>query len=153
MVLGVSRLFHWAQCYQLTSRSLLELPACIHHCPPTIPPFPLVLHPLSLLSPHISIHPPLSGNAKFEPGAAVCRLAPSFLRFGSFQLPASRGGLDRDLVRVLADYAIRHHFPELEGLPTPERGGKVEGDGEGEAGQQDPDSVVPTDNKYAGERG
>ena len=81
----------------------------------------------------------------------MCRLAPSFLRFGSFQLPASRGGLDRDLVRVLADYAIRHHFPELEDLPTPERGGKNEGEGEGEGEEQDPDSVVPADNKYTGE--
>eukprot|EP00897_Mesotaenium_endlicherianum_P007828 jgi/Mesen1/7073/ME000369S06402 len=58
-----------------------------------------------------------SGNAKMEPGAVVCRVAPSFLRFGSFQLPASRGGLEKDLVRMLADYAIRHHFPHLEGLP------------------------------------
>ena len=31
------------------------------------------------------------GNPKQEPGAIVCRAAPSFLRFGNFQLLASRG--------------------------------------------------------------
>jgi len=36
------------------------------------------------------------GNAKQERGAIVCRVAPSFLRFGSFQLPVSRG--DKALV-------------------------------------------------------
>ena len=46
-----------------------------------------------------------------EPGAVVCRMAPSFLRFGSWQLPASRG--DTALLRGLTDYTLRHHFPEL----------------------------------------
>ena len=31
------------------------------------------------------------GHPRAEPGAIVCRVAPSFLRFGSFELPASRG--------------------------------------------------------------
>lgn len=31
-----------------------------------------------------------NGNARLEPGAVVCRVAPSFMRFGTFQLPASR---------------------------------------------------------------
>src|SRR5690606_19680026 len=30
------------------------------------------------------------GHPRPEPGAVVCRVAPSFLRFGSFELPASR---------------------------------------------------------------
>lgn len=30
------------------------------------------------------------GNAQAEPGAVVCRVAPSFTRFGSFELPAAR---------------------------------------------------------------
>ncbi|KAJ1818991.1 hypothetical protein LPJ60_004020 [Coemansia sp. RSA 2675] len=46
-----------------------------------------------------------------ELGAVVARLAPSWVRFGSFELPASRG--DFSLVRKLADYVIRHHFAEL----------------------------------------
>lgn len=34
-----------------------------------------------------------NGNVKLEPGAVVCRLSPSFVRFGTFQLPISRGGM------------------------------------------------------------
>ena len=53
------------------------------------------------------------GHPQAEPGAVVCRMAPTFLRFGSWQLPASRG--DTALLRGLADYTLRHHFPELAG--------------------------------------
>ncbi|QRP62528.1 YdiU family protein [Rhodanobacter sp. FDAARGOS 1247] len=53
------------------------------------------------------------GNAATEPGAIVCRAAPSFLRFGNFELPASRG--DIGLLRQLVDFAIRRDFPELQG--------------------------------------
>jgi hypothetical protein len=45
-----------------------------------------------------------NGDAKMEPGAVVCRVSPSFVRFGTFQLPVSRGGLQTDLVKLLADY-------------------------------------------------
>lgn len=31
-----------------------------------------------------------NGNAKLEPGAVVCRVARSFIRFGTFQLPVTR---------------------------------------------------------------
>jgi serine/tyrosine/threonine adenylyltransferase len=51
------------------------------------------------------------GNARFEPGAVVCRVAPSFIRFGNFQLPASRG--DVALLDQLIDFTIRRDFPEL----------------------------------------
>jgi len=54
-----------------------------------------------------------NGDAKWEPGAVVCRVAPSFVRFGTFQLPASRGQGEEALVRTLADYVIRRHFPRL----------------------------------------
>lgn len=53
------------------------------------------------------------GHAKPEPGAIVCRVAPSFIRFGHFELPASRG--DTTLLRQLADFTIRRDFPELGG--------------------------------------
>jgi uncharacterized protein YdiU (UPF0061 family) len=53
------------------------------------------------------------GHPKPEPGAVVCRVAPSFLRFGHFELPASRG--EHDLLRRLADFAIRRDFPQLSG--------------------------------------
>lgn len=56
-----------------------------------------------------------NGNVVSEPGAAVCRLAPTFVRFGTFQLPASRGGDELKLVKELADWVIKYHFPHLEG--------------------------------------
>ena len=54
-----------------------------------------------------------SGNTTYEPGAVVCRMAHSWVRFGSFQLPA--GLKEGDLTRQLADHVIRHHFSHLEG--------------------------------------
>lgn len=52
------------------------------------------------------------GNPRDEPGAVVCRAAPSFLRFGSFELPSSRG--ETGLLQRLVDVCIRRDFPELE---------------------------------------
>jgi len=51
------------------------------------------------------------GNAAPEPGAIVCRVAPSFLRFGSYQLPYSRK--DHTLLKTLADFTLRHWFPQF----------------------------------------
>lgn len=53
------------------------------------------------------------GHPRPEPGAIVCRVAPSFLRFGHFELPASRG--DVDLLRRLVDFTIARDFPWIEG--------------------------------------
>ncbi|RCS30956.1 YdiU family protein [Rhodanobacter denitrificans] len=53
------------------------------------------------------------GHAAPEPGAIVCRAAPSFIRFGNFELPTSRG--DIVLLRQLVEFTIRRDFPELEG--------------------------------------
>jgi uncharacterized protein YdiU (UPF0061 family) len=55
------------------------------------------------------------GNAQFEPGAVVCRVAPSFTRFGNFEILAARGEIT--LLKELADFTIRTDFPHL--LPTP----------------------------------
>lgn len=51
------------------------------------------------------------GNPKEEQGAVVCRVAPSFTRFGSFQIFAARG--DKNLLQQLVDYTIRTDFPHL----------------------------------------
>lgn len=51
------------------------------------------------------------GNAAPEPGAIVCRVAPSFIRLGNFELPASRG--DRALLERLVDFTIARDFPHL----------------------------------------
>jgi serine/tyrosine/threonine adenylyltransferase len=51
------------------------------------------------------------GHPREEPGAIVCRVAPSFIRFGNFELPAARG--DMPLLMQLVDFTIRRDFPEL----------------------------------------
>ena len=58
-----------------------------------------------------------NGNARPEPGAVVCRVAPSFLRFGNFEIFAMRQ--DTETLGRLLDYAIETHFPAL-GAPSPE---------------------------------
>ena len=45
-----------------------------------------------------------------ETAAIVVRLAPSFVRFGSFEIFAARG--EHDGVRILADYVIDRFYPE-----------------------------------------
>jgi len=57
------------------------------------------------------------GHPQAEPGAIVCRVAPSFIRFGNFELPAARG--DTTLLRQLVDFTIRRDFPELKGEGEP----------------------------------
>jgi len=52
------------------------------------------------------------GRAQIEPGAVVCRVAQTFLRLGSFELPASRG--DMELLKKIADYAIAENYPQFE---------------------------------------
>ncbi|KAI9355726.1 hypothetical protein DFJ73DRAFT_623501 [Zopfochytrium polystomum] len=47
-----------------------------------------------------------------ESGACLARVAPSFIRFGTFELFWYRG--ERHLVRQLADYVVKRHFPSLE---------------------------------------
>jgi uncharacterized protein YdiU (UPF0061 family) len=51
------------------------------------------------------------GNPQPEPGAIVCRVAPSFVRFGNFEILASLKELEP--LRRLADYVIVNHFPGL----------------------------------------
>ncbi len=48
------------------------------------------------------------GNPRPEPGAVVCRVAPSFTRFGHFEIHAARGHLDT--LKRLLDYTIRTDF-------------------------------------------
>ena len=53
------------------------------------------------------------GNPRAEPGAIVCRVAPSFIRFGNFELPAARK--DQGLLTHLVDFTIARDYPELHG--------------------------------------
>jgi len=52
-----------------------------------------------------------NGNAELEKGAIVCRVAPSFIRFGNFQIFASRNEIEQ--LKQLADFTIKHFFPQI----------------------------------------
>jgi uncharacterized protein YdiU (UPF0061 family) len=54
-----------------------------------------------------------NGNAAYEPGAIVMRVAPSFLRFGNFEMPAARQ--ETDNLRKLVDWTIGRFYPHLQG--------------------------------------
>jgi uncharacterized protein YdiU (UPF0061 family) len=51
------------------------------------------------------------GHPEAEPGAIVCRVSPSFLRFGNFEILAAQK--EPELLRQLVDFVIGEHFPEL----------------------------------------
>ena len=51
------------------------------------------------------------GNPAYEKGAIVCRVAPSFIRFGNFEIFASRNDLKN--LQQLANFTIQHYFPEI----------------------------------------
>lgn len=52
-----------------------------------------------------------NGEITTEPGAMVCRVAKSLIRFGHFELAFKRG--DLDLLRQLADFVIKHYYQEI----------------------------------------
>jgi serine/tyrosine/threonine adenylyltransferase len=55
------------------------------------------------------------GNPKAEAGAIVCRVAPSFTRFGHFEILAARG--ETDLLLKLVDFTIARDYPHLKSNP------------------------------------
>jgi len=59
------------------------------------------------------------GNPREELGAVVCRVAPSFIRFGNFEILASRD--DEALLARLADFTIARDFPAIEGSTEEKR--------------------------------
>ena len=58
-----------------------------------------------------------NGNAAYEKGAVVCRLAPSFIRFGNFEIFTSRQ--DLETLKTLLDFTINQYFSHL-GEPSKE---------------------------------
>jgi len=62
------------------------------------------------------------GRPRAEPGAVVCRVAPSFIRFGNFQIFAARG--DAALLARLVDFTIARDFPELAAASAEARRGE-----------------------------
>ncbi|RMH13549.1 MAG: YdiU family protein, partial [Gammaproteobacteria bacterium] len=60
------------------------------------------------------------GHPCMEPGAVVCRVSPSFTRFGHFQLPAFRR--DHELLRQWVTTCIQLDYPHLlNGSDSPDR--------------------------------
>jgi uncharacterized protein YdiU (UPF0061 family) len=51
------------------------------------------------------------GNPQAEPGAIVCRVAPSFVRFGNFEIFTMRE--EHAVLRQLVDFTITRDFPHL----------------------------------------
>ena len=51
------------------------------------------------------------GNPAYESGAVVCRVAPSFVRFGNFEIFAARGDLQN--LRTLSEFVLQTSFPEI----------------------------------------
>ncbi|MDB5021031.1 MAG: hypothetical protein JWQ28_2158 [Pedobacter sp.] len=53
------------------------------------------------------------GRPAYEPGAIVMRVAPSFLRFGSFEMLAARN--EKENLQNLINWTIDKHYPHLTG--------------------------------------
>ncbi len=56
------------------------------------------------------------GNPEMEPGAIVCRVSKSFIRFGNFEILASYG--ERDLLNRLVAFTMDRDFPEIDKLSS-----------------------------------
>ncbi|MRX69990.1 Uncharacterized conserved protein YdiU, UPF0061 family [Flavobacterium resistens] len=56
-----------------------------------------------------------NGNPAYEKGAVVCRVAPSFIRFGSFEMLTARNELKN--LKQFVEFTIKHYFPEITGEP------------------------------------
>ncbi|MBC5773025.1 YdiU family protein [Pontibacter sp. KCTC 32443] len=54
-----------------------------------------------------------NGNAAYEPGAIVMRVAPSFLRFGNFEMLNARK--DTENLKQLVNWTIDRHYPHIQG--------------------------------------
>lgn len=56
-----------------------------------------------------------NGNPALEPGAIVCRVSSSFVRFGSFEILAARR--EKENLQKLLDFVIEEYYPDL-GAPS-----------------------------------
>src|SRR6185436_9822052 len=54
------------------------------------------------------------GHPRAEPGAVVCRVAPSFLRFGNFQILAAQE--EHEVLKQLVGFVSKNYFPEQRGV-------------------------------------
>ncbi|URM35866.1 protein adenylyltransferase SelO [Flavobacterium anhuiense] len=56
-----------------------------------------------------------NGNPAYEKGAVVCRVAPSFIRFGSYEMLTARNELKN--LKQFVEFTIKNYFPEITGEP------------------------------------
>lgn len=56
-----------------------------------------------------------NGNPAYEKGAIVCRVAPSFIRFGSFEMLSARNELKN--LKQFVEYNLKYYFSEIKGEP------------------------------------
>lgn len=59
------------------------------------------------------------GHPAPEPGAIVCRVSPSFVRFGNFEICVAQR--DFKLLKQLADYTINSDFASLRNIDEPQK--------------------------------
>ena len=59
------------------------------------------------------------GNAAMEPGAVVCRMSSSFVRFGHFQMLTARGEIE--LLKQFTDFVIQREFPAIQAAYTDDK--------------------------------
>lgn len=52
------------------------------------------------------------GNAVYEKGAVVCRVAPTFIRFGNFELFSAQNDLGN--LKKITDFTIQYYFPKIQ---------------------------------------
>lgn len=52
-----------------------------------------------------------NGNAAYEPGAVVCRVAKNFVRIGNFEILAARK--DWELMHKLIDFCVTNYYPDI----------------------------------------
>lgn len=53
------------------------------------------------------------GHPAYEPGAIVMRAAPTFIRFGNFEILAARQ--EKELLQKLVDWTIEKYYPHIQG--------------------------------------
>lgn len=52
------------------------------------------------------------GHPDYEKGAIVCRVSPSFIRFGSFELFSAQNDIEN--LKKLTDFTIKYYFPAIQ---------------------------------------
>jgi len=52
------------------------------------------------------------GNPDYEKGAVICRVAPTFIRFGNFELFSAQNDIKN--LKELVDFTIKYYYPEIQ---------------------------------------